>query len=74
MHDEVMFNNSGPITALRNQQMCAAFWWEDPRQRDHSEDGGEDEGMGSEWILERPAGSVWSGFSWLRIGTGAWFL
>jgi hypothetical protein len=30
--------------------------------------------MGSEWILRRLAGVVYSGFSWLRIGTGGGLL
>jgi hypothetical protein len=38
-------------------------------ERDHLEDQGIDERMGSEWILERLAG-VWSEFDWLRIGAG----
>jgi hypothetical protein len=25
--------------------------------------------MGSKWILGRLAGQMWSGFTWLRIGT-----
>jgi hypothetical protein len=31
------------------------------------EDRGVDGSMGSEWILGRLAGGVWSGSSWLRI-------
>jgi hypothetical protein len=27
--------------------------------------------MGSEWMLGRLAGGVWSGYSWLRIQTGS---
>jgi hypothetical protein len=34
------------------------------------EDQGVDRRMGSEWILGRLAGGVWSGSSWLRIGAG----
>jgi hypothetical protein len=26
------------------------FWWENPKERDHSEDQGVDGRMGSEWI------------------------
>jgi hypothetical protein len=32
------------------------FWWENQKERDHSEDQGVDERMGSEWILGRLAG------------------
>jgi hypothetical protein len=35
------------------------FWWESPKERDHSEDQGVD-GMRSEWILERLAGGCGS--------------
>jgi hypothetical protein len=39
------------------------------KERDCSEDRCIDGRMGSEWILWRLVGGVWSGFSWLRIGT-----
>jgi hypothetical protein len=39
------------------------FWWEGPKERDHSEDRGVDGRMGSEWILERLAGDV----EWIRL-------
>jgi hypothetical protein len=35
---------------------CTGFWWESPKERDHLEDQGVDERMGSEWILGRLAG------------------
>jgi hypothetical protein len=41
------------------------------------EDGGINGGMGSKWTLGRLArggGGVWSGFAWLRIGTGGGLL
>jgi hypothetical protein len=38
------------------------------------EDRGVDGGIGSEWILGILAGGVWSGFNWLRIGTGGGLL
>jgi hypothetical protein len=31
--------------------MYTRFWWESPKERDHSEDRGIDGRMGSEWIL-----------------------
>jgi hypothetical protein len=31
--------------------MCTWFWWESPKERDHSEDRGVDGRMVSEWIL-----------------------
>jgi hypothetical protein len=38
-------------------------------EKDHLEDQGVDGRMGSKWALGRMAGEVWSGFTWLRIGT-----
>jgi hypothetical protein len=40
-----------------------------PEEKDHSEDQDVDGRMGSKLILGRLVGGVWSGFSWLRIGT-----
>jgi hypothetical protein len=38
-------------------------------ERDQLEDQGRDGRMGSEYILGRVAGGMWSEFSWLRIWT-----
>jgi hypothetical protein len=45
-----------------------------PNERDHLEDQGVGGKMGSEWILGRLAWGVWSGFDWLRTGTGGGLL
>jgi hypothetical protein len=42
---------------------CTGFWWESPKEGDHSENQGVDGRMGSEWILGRLAGGVWIGFN-----------
>jgi hypothetical protein len=49
---------------------CTRFWCGSPKERDHSEDQGVDEMMGSEWILGKLAGGVWIGLDWFRIGNG----
>jgi hypothetical protein len=54
--------------AWETREKCKRFWWESPKERDHSEDQGGK--MGSEWILERLACEVWIGFDWLRKVTG----
>jgi hypothetical protein len=36
----------------------------------HSEDKGIDGRKGLEWIFGRVTRGVWSGFNWVRIGTG----
>jgi hypothetical protein len=40
-----------------------------PEGKNHLEDEGVDGRVGSKWTLGRLAWGVWSGFSWLRIGT-----
>jgi hypothetical protein len=41
-----------------------------PEGKDHLKDQGVDGSMGSKWTSGRLVGSgVWSGFTWLRIGT-----
>jgi hypothetical protein len=56
-------------------QKCTWFWWESSKERVHLIYQGVDGRMGSKWTLGRLAGCVcvcvcvWSGFTWLRIGT-----
>jgi hypothetical protein len=40
-----------------------------PEEKDHLEDQGVDGRMESKWTLGRLVVRVWSGFTWLRIGT-----
>jgi hypothetical protein len=42
--------------AWERREKCKRVWEESPKERDHSEDGGVDGRMGSEWILVRLAG------------------
>jgi hypothetical protein len=37
--------------AWERGEKCTRFWWESPKERDHSEDRGVDGRMGSQWIL-----------------------
>jgi hypothetical protein len=53
------------------REKCTGFWWDSPKEREHSEDRGVDGRMGSKWIL---VGRMWSGFTLLRIGTGGGLL
>jgi hypothetical protein len=55
--------------AWKMKEECKRFCWESPKEIDHSKEQGIDQKMESEWILGTLAGEVWSGFSWLRIGT-----
>jgi hypothetical protein len=55
--------------AWQRGETCTGFWWESRKEKDHLEDQGVDRRMGSKWTLGRSVGGVWSGFTWLRIGT-----
>jgi hypothetical protein len=50
-------------------ETCTGFWWEILKEKDNLKDHGVDGRMGSKLTLGRLFGGVWSGFSWLRIGT-----
>jgi hypothetical protein len=60
--------------AWEREEKCIRFWWENPKERDHSEDQGVGGKMGSEWILAILAWGVWIRFDWLRTGTGGGLL
>jgi hypothetical protein len=51
--------------AWERSEKCTRFSWES----DHSKERGVDGRMGSECVLRRLAGGMWSGFNWLGIGT-----
>jgi hypothetical protein len=46
------------------------FWWGNLRERDQLEDSGVDGRIIIRWILRKRYVEVWTGSSWLRIGTG----
>jgi hypothetical protein len=58
------------VAHMEEKKKCTRFWWESQKERDRSEDAGVNGKMGSKSILRRLAERVWSGFTWLRIGTG----
>jgi len=51
------------VAHMGEERKCTRFWWEGPKERDHSEDRGIDGRMGSEWILGRLAGGV----EWIQL-------
>jgi hypothetical protein len=55
--------------AWERGETLAGFWWESLKEKDHFKDEGVDGRMRSKWTLGRLVGGVWSGFTWLRIGT-----
>jgi len=50
--------------------VCTGFWWGNLRERDHWGDPGADGRIILRWILRKWEGVVWTGWRWLRIGTG----
>jgi hypothetical protein len=60
--------------AWERREKCTRFWCESPKERDHLEDQGVGDKIGSEGILKRLAWRVWIGFDCLRTGTGGGLL
>jgi hypothetical protein len=62
------------VARMRDKRKkCVRFWWDSPKERDHSENRGVEKRMGLEWNIGRLA--WWrGGFSRLRIGTGGGLL
>jgi len=52
------------------EEMCTGLWWVNLRERDHLEDPDADGKIILRWIFRKWDVGVWTGSSWLRIGTG----
>jgi hypothetical protein len=56
--------------AWERREKCTRFWWESPKERDHS---GNQALMGDGIrivLVSEIDWRVWIGFDWLRIGSG----
>jgi hypothetical protein len=62
----------GHVARKGEERNCTRFWRENPRERDHLEDGSIERRMRLEWILGGLAGGG-GGFTWLRIGVSGGF-
>jgi len=51
-------------------EACTGFWWGNLRERDHWGAPGTDGRIILRWIFRKWDVGVWTGSSWLRIGTG----
>jgi hypothetical protein len=51
-------------------EVYTGFWWGNLRERDHFEEPGADLRIILRWIFRKWGVGVWTGSSWLRIGTG----
>jgi len=52
------------------ERCVQGFWWGNLREGDHWRDPGVDGKIILGWIFEKWDVGVWTGWSWLRIGTG----
>jgi len=51
------------------EKVYTEFWWGNLRERDHLEDPDVDGRIIIRWIFRKWDVGVWTGSSWLRIGT-----
>jgi hypothetical protein len=64
----------GPCSTHGELEMHTKFLLKNLKGRGYWEDLGVDGNIILEWILEKLGVSVWTRFSWLRIGTSCWLL
>jgi hypothetical protein len=57
------------VACIRRTEAYAGYWWESLRERHHLEDAGVDGRITLRWILRKWDVGIWTGSSWLRIGT-----
>jgi hypothetical protein len=49
---------------------CTGFWWGNLKETDHGGNPGGDGMIILRWIFRKCDVGIWTGWSWLRIGTG----
>jgi len=60
---------AGRVAHMRRGEVIKGFWWRNLRERDHVGNPGVD-GRILRWIFRKWDVGLWTGSSWLRIGTG----
>jgi len=55
---------------MGRREACIELWWGNLGERDHWRDTGVDGRIILRWIFKKWDVRVWTGSSWLRIGTG----
>jgi len=61
---------AGHVARVGREGSCKGFWWGNVRERDHWGDTGAYGRIILRWIFRKWDVGVWTGSSWLRIGTG----
>jgi len=62
---------AGYVVRMGRGEANTGFWWRNLRKRDHLEDPDVDGRIILRWIFREWNVGVWTGSSWLRIGTGS---
>jgi len=60
----------GACSAYGRGEAYTRFWWENLKKRDHLKDPGVDGRIILRWVFGKWDVVLWTGSSWLRIGTG----
>ena len=60
----------GHVTNMGTGDVYTGFWWGNLIERDHLGDPGVEGRIILKWIFKKWDVGVWTGSSWLRIGTG----
>ena len=58
------------VARIAGGEVYTGYWWGNLRDEDHLEDAGVDGRMILEWMFRKWDVGVWTGSSWLTIGTG----
>jgi hypothetical protein len=61
---------TGHVARMGRVEAYTGFWWGNLRERDHCGDPGVDGRMILRRIVTKLDVGVWTGLSWLRLGTG----
>ena len=64
----------GHLARMGRKEEYTGLWWGNLRERDHLRDPGVDGRIILRWIYRKWDVGVWTGSSWLRIGTGGGLL
>jgi len=71
--DNIKKNEMGRACSMYGEgrgELYTGFWWGHLRERDHLGDPGVDWRIILRWVYRNWDVGVWTGSSWLRIGTG----
>ena len=61
---------AGHVVCMGGAEAYTGLWWGSLRERDHLGDPGIDGRIILRWIFRKWDVVIWTGSSWLRIGTG----